>query len=346
MSVSPMTQPAHAGEVNSVIWRDGEKTSTVLPLGHIAAQIEDPTSLVWIDLVDPDPATLVLLAEELSLEPTSVEDAIAPFERAKATHHGDHAFFVAYATTLTPDVLPQASAEDPDGDGLLLHRVSAFISPYGLITIRRGNGFDMGPVLERWHTAGDMLHLGPFALVHGLLDIIVDGYFSTIQDLDEHIDHLEDQLFDVDGPGPDFQREAYAMRKKLVALRRVVLPMRDLVNILWRNRRLELVQLDPWYSDLTDHVLRAGEWSESLRDMISTIFDTHLALQDARLNVVMKKLSGWAAVLAAITFVTGWFGQNVPFPGFGNTFGYVLTCLLTLGSGVGMWWIMRRHDWI
>ena len=107
-----MTQPAHAGEVNSVIWRDGEKTSTVLPLGHIAAQIEDPTSLVWIDLVDPDPATLVLLAEELSLEPTSVEDAIAPFERAKATHHGDHAFFVAYATTLTPDVLPQASAED------------------------------------------------------------------------------------------------------------------------------------------------------------------------------------------------------------------------------------------
>lgn len=344
--MSPMTRPAQAGEIRAIIWRDGQETATTLSLGRISEELEDPGSLVWIDLADPDPATLVLLAEELALDPTAVEDAIAPFERTKATHHGDRAFFVAYATSLTREVLPDASAQDPDGDGLLLHRISAFICPHGLITIRRSSGFDMEPVLERWRAAGELLHLGPFSLVHGLLDVIVDGYFSTIQDLDERIDRLEDQLFADDGPHPGFQLEAYAMRKKLVALRRVVLPMRDLVNVLWRNRRQELVALDPWYSDLTDHVLRAGEWSDSLRDMIGTVFDTHLSLQDARLNIVMKKLSGWAAVLAAVTFVTGWFGQNVPFPGFGTTFGYILTCMLTVGSGLGVWWIMRRHDWL
>ena len=79
--------------------------------------------------------------------------------------------------------------------------------------------------------------------------------------------------------------------------------------------------LDGWYDDLYDHVLRAAEWTESLRDMISSVFETNLSLQDARLNTVMKKLTGWAAIIAVPTAVTGWFGQNVPYPGFGHTSG-------------------------
>lgn len=354
MSTSPgneagsgrQTAPGPGAALHSIVWRAGRITAQTIPLERVSEEMAAPDSLVWFDLVDPDPAQMLTIASELGLAPTAVEDAIAPFERAKATRHGDYSFFVAYATSLLDEILPDASTEDPDGDGLVLHRIAAFIAPHGLITIRHGTGFDMEPVLERWRSANHLLSLGPYALVHGLLDVIVDSYFTTIQDLDDRIDDLEDQLFADDGPPRGFQREAYATRKKLVALRRLVLPMRDLVNVLWRARPMELAPLDPWYADLTDHVLRAGEWTDSLRDMITTVFETHLSLQDARLNVVMKKLSGWAAVLAAVTFVTGWFGQNVPFPGFGTTAGYVLTSVLTLGSGVGVWWLMRRHDWL
>ena len=338
--------PGTGQALHSIVWRAGKVTTEEIPLERVSEEMAAPDSLVWFDLVDPDPGQILTVASELGLEPTAVEDAIAPFERAKATRHGDYSFLVAYATSLLEEVLPAESAEDPDGDGLVLHRVAAFIAPHGLITIRQGTGFDMEPVLERWHAARDLLHLGPYALVHGLLDVIVDSYFTTIQDLDDRIDDLEDQLFDDCGPRRGFQLEAYAMRKKLVALRRVVLPMRDLVNVLWRARPLELSPLDPWFSDLTDHVLRAGEWTDSLRDMIGTIFDTHLSLQDARLNTIMKKLAGWAAIIAVPTAVTGWFGQNLPYPGYNTPFGVALSALAILVGSTGLFLLFRRIDWL
>jgi magnesium transporter len=73
-------------------------------------------------------------------------------------------------------------------------------------------------------------------------------------------------------------------------------------------------ELTPYFEDLYDHVLRAAEWTESLRDMITSIFETNMALADNRMNVVMKKLTSWAAIIAVPTAITGWFGQNVPYP--------------------------------
>src|SRR6185437_3405856 len=95
------------------------------------------------------------------------------------------------------------------------------------------------------------------------------------------------------------QRKTVRVRKDLVELRRVVLPMREVVNSI-QHRRLDAKtspELDPLYADLYDHVLRASEWTESLRDMIPTVFETNLSLQDARLNTVTKKLTGWAAII-------------------------------------------------
>ena len=91
--------------------------------------------------------------------------------------------------------------------------------------------------------------------------------------------------------------------------------MRELVNAVLRHRKDigAPSELDAWYDDLYDHVLRAAEWTESLRDMISAIFETNLSVQDARLNTVMKKLTSWAAIIAVPTAVSGYFGQNVPY---------------------------------
>src|SRR6202000_718649 len=112
----------------------------------------------------------------------------------------------------------------------------------------------------------------------------------------------------------------YRIRRDLVDLRRVVLPMREVVNAVLRYRQSihGASELTSWYDHLYDHVLRAAEGTESLRDMITTMFETNLSLQDARLNTVMKKLTSWAAIIAVPTAVTGYFGQNVPYPGLGE----------------------------
>ena len=95
-----------------------------------------------------------------------------------------------------------------------------------------------------------------------------------------------------------------------------------------------------------DHVLRAAEWTESLRDLVTSAFETNLSLTDARLNTIMKKLAGWAAIIAVPTAITGWFGQNIPYPGFSEPLGLWLSvALIVVGVGV-LYALFRARDWI
>ena len=128
-------------------------------------------------------------------------------------------------------------------------------------------------------------------------------------------------------------------------LRRIVLPMREIVNGILRHAPTSN-GLDAWYDDLYDHVLRASEWTESLRDMVSSIFETNLSLQDARLNTIMKKLAGWAAIIAIPTAITGWFGQNIPYPGFSEPLGLWLSAGLIVGGVAILYVIFKARDWL
>ena len=152
---------------------------------------------------------------------------------------------------------------------------------------------------------------------------IVDGHFEAVQSLDTEIEALEDLLFDDTAAGTEVQRRSFELRKSLVLLRRLVLPMREVVNSLMR-RDLHVIDqaMTPYYQDVYDHVLRATEWTESLRDLVTTILETNLTIQGNRMNLVMKKVTSWAAIIAVPTAITGFYGQNVPYPGFAAHWGF------------------------
>jgi magnesium transporter len=168
-----------------------------------------------------------------------------------------------------------------------------------------------------------------------------------VHSLDEHIESLEDLLFDGGLHDTEVQRRAFRLRKSLVLLRRVVLPMREVVNSLLR-RDLDVVDeaMAPYYQDLYDHVLRVTEWTESLRDLVTTVMETNLTIQGNRLNMIMKRVTSWAAIIAVPTAVTGFYGQNVPYPGFNHWSGFVTSTVVMIGLSVGLWAAFRRQDWL
>jgi magnesium transporter len=178
--------------------------------------------------------------------------------------------------------------------------------------------------------------------------VIVDGHFDAVQLLDDQIEDLEDLLFDDRAVSKQVQRQTYRVRKDLVELRRVVLPMREVVNLVVRHRKdIDApAELNSSFDDLYDHVLRAAEWTESLRDMVTTVFETNLSLQDGRLNTVMKKLTAWAAIIAVPTAVTGYFGQNVPYPGFQREWGVALSAGIMIVIALTLYISFRRRDWL
>lgn len=337
-------------EVTGRLWRNGVADDEAFGFDAISDCLASEDQLVWADIYDPDHETLKALAAELHLNIWAVEDAVAPMERTKASVYHTHTFFTVYAVNI---VAPQA--DDDVSSTLVKHRISAFVLPRGLITVRlksdSGAGFDIGEVSRRFDELGGQQY-GVGALVHGLLDVVVDGHFDAVQALDDAVEGLEDELFAEEGPRKGLQRRTFRFRKDLVELRRVVLPMREVVGAI-QHRRLDAgasagaaPALDPLYADLYDHVLRASEWTESLRDMVTTVFETNLSLQDARLNTVMKKLTGWAAIIAVPTAVTGFYGQNVAFPGQTTVGGFITSSVTIVLLVIVLYLMFRRRDWL
>lgn len=327
---------ADATRVSCRAWRDGRLLHEHVPLEDVVDIAHDPDVLVWVDIVAPTAAGLSTFAGKLGLPATAVEDALGPKERPKLIRHDTHLFFTVYA------VLPEQST----AEHLALSRLSGWVMPAALITIRRNDAFDMTEIVRRWEADPDLLDAGSGALVHGLLDAVVDDQFAWIETLDERVEELESQLFDNRQAGTPFARALFDVRKELVTLRRIVLPMREVVSGLLRDQTTDTPELRPWFDDLYDHVLRASEWTESLRDLVSSAFETNLALSDERLNTIMKKLAGWAAIIAVPTAITGWFGQNVPYPGFSEPLGLWLSVALIAVGSVALYVVFKAKDWV
>jgi magnesium transporter len=329
-----------SGAVRTRLWSDGALKAENFPLNDVSARLAESGALVWVDVCNPDPALLSELVGELGLDGRADRDVDG--QRTKATRYANHTFLTVYATDVGP-IIPGDIASR-----LLTARISIFVLPAAVMTVRHENDpakpvFDIDEVVRRWDDNADLLRKGSPALLHELLDVVVEGHFDAIQQLDDAVESLEDGLFDDTGSNRTIQRNTFRLRKELVELRRIVLPMREVVNTI---RRSDTTERDGWYDDLYDNVIRAAEWTESLRDMITTVFETNLSLQDARLNIVVKKLTGWAAIIAMPTLVTGWYGQNVPYPGFSQVSGVVTSALLSVLTSVVLYISFKRRGWI
>ncbi len=318
------------------LYRGGKLELEDFPVKDISEYVAEPDACVWLDYCEPTRADLQTISEELKLHPLAVEDAVNEHQRPKLDRYDTHLFISAYALRL-----------DVASGQLQTSEMSVFVTAKALVTVRKDEGVDIKGVLARWDESKDLAGHGVSFLLWGLLDDIVDGHFEAVQSLDTEIESLEDLLFDDHPQEREVQRRSFELRKSLVLLRRLVVPMREVVNSLMR-RDLGVVDqgMGPYYQDVYDHVMRATDWTESLRDLVTTILETNIAIQGNRMNLAMKKVTSWAAIIAVPTAITGFYGQNVPYPGFAAHWGFWFSSALIVVISLGLYWSFRRRDWL
>jgi magnesium transporter len=290
-----------------------------------------------MDVVDPTAEDFHLIAEEFRLNPLAVEDALSGGQRPKLDHYDDHVFIALYDVELATDTGQLESTE-----------IAVFAAPRYLITVRRDDRIPMAEVVQRWDDTTHLAKHGVGFLLWGLLDVVVDGHFETVQQLDDEVETLEDLLFDDRPREPEVQRRSFEVRKSLVVVRRVVLPTREVLNALMR-RELDLVdaELTPYYQDVYDHVLRATDRIDSLRDLVATILETNLTIQSNRMNAIMKAVTSWAAIAAVPTVITGYYGMNVStWPHGGTLVGGMVALGLCVVGVVTLYVMFKRRDWL
>src|ERR1700733_12705600 len=318
------------------LYRDGRLELEGFPVTEISDHLADEAVTIWLDLRDPDHADLAVLSDEFGLHPLAVEDAEQEHQRPKLDRYRTHLFLNVYGARLNTGPGQVATSE-----------IAAFITKQALIPVRKDDGLDIGAVVDRWDASPDLAKFGVGYLLYGLLDYIVDGHFEAVQSLDDSVELLEDQLFSDVPQDMQVQRRSFELRKSLVLLRRIVIPMREVVNALMR-RDLHVVadELMPYYQDIYDHVLRASEWTESLRDLVNSILETNLTIQGNRLNIITKKVTSGAAFIAVPTFISGFYGMNVPYPGFSRQDGFATSIAIMVVAGIVLYLIFKRKDWL
>jgi magnesium transporter len=336
VSTLPACLPANIAHMATTrLYRAGKLVTTDFPIADISEHTGEKGCTVWADFTAPSGAELASIEEELGLHRLAVEDALHNHQRPKLDRYDTHLFLATYAMTL-----------DAVTGELRTTEVKAFITPHALVTVHNAD-FDIDTVVARWDNDKDLASHGVGFLLWGLLDVIVDGHFDTVQKLDAEIELLEDALFDDVPRDTEVQKRSFELRKSLVLLRRLILPMREVVNTVLR-RDLQSIEPEmlPYYQDVYDHVLRATEWTESLRDLVTTILETNISIQGNRMNMIMKKVTSWAAIIAVPTAITGFFGQNLAFAGFGTAWGLWMSVVLIVAVSGLLYLGFKKRDWI
>jgi magnesium transporter len=324
------------GQCHTRVYRNGVLEAEDFAVAKVSDYLEDPEAVVWVDFCAPTKEQLHELASELGLHELAVEDALGEHQRPKLDHYETHLFLSCHSVRV-----------NTEEGGLDETEIDSFVGGRWLITVRKDEGFPMGPVLNRWDRSPDLLHNGVTFLLSGLLDVVVDSYFETVQAFDDFYDEISEGIFSDNPLNPSQQRHWFQMRRALVRFHRLVVPMREAISGLMRREHSAVSpELYPYYQDVYDHILRVTESTDALRDLVATIVETNISLRDYRQNQVMKKVTSWAAIIAVPTLITGYYGMNVPYPGSGKDWGVVLSAALVVLLSGGLYGLFRHKEWL
>jgi magnesium transporter len=338
-AVDVTEHPVPACPTDTRLYQDGKVVAEGFGAEDVAEQLDrHPAAVLWLDLYDPDQDDLRTIAAEFQLHPLAVEDAVADLERPKLDRYPGHLFINVYSVEVG------VKGENPD---VQKAEISAFITDRALITVRKSPS-DTRRFVERWDADAELgAGTGVGFLVYGMLDVIVDGHAAVAQHIDQAMDGTEDAILEEGGAPRGVRRRGFALRKALASVRRAAAPMSEMITQLVRPEA-ELVdeRLVPYFRDVDDHARHATDTIDHARDRINGLLEADLTEQSNDLNDITRKLAAWAAIIAVPTALTGYFGQNVPYPGYGKSWGYVQSLVLIVITAGSLYWYLKRRGWL
>ena len=325
------------GEARTRVYRKGVLEAEDFPVADVSDYLEEPDTIVWVDFCAPTKAQLAR-ARRASSGCTSSRSR-TPSARTSGPS--------STTTPRTCSCRATPCGSTPNTATSTRPRSTRSSTSAGSSPSARTKASRWTPCSQRWDRSPDLAAHGVSFLLYGLLDVVVDSYFDAVQAFDDFYDEVSEGIFSERPLDPAQQRHWFEMRRALVRFHRLVVPMREVVSALMRREHTIISEdLYPYYQDVYDHILRVSESTDSLRDLVSTIVETNLSLRDYRQNQIMKKVSSWAAIIAVPALITGYYGMNVPYPGFARHSGFVAsTALIVIISGA-LYAIFRRQDWL
>ncbi len=338
--------------IDNAVYVAGRRTEDPASLDETFEVMRSRGGMAWIGLYRPSADEVRSIADEFSLHPLAVEDALAGHQRSKLERYGDTLFVV-----LRPARYLDAVEEVEFGE---LH---LFIGPDFVVTIRHAESPNLAKVRHRLEAAPELLAMGPEAVLYAILDEVVDEYGPVIAGLENDIDEIEDQLF---GGGDDVEevsRRIYDLSREVIDFQRATDPLVSMLEALLRGSDKYHVELELQRNlrDVLDHALRVVERASAFRSILENALNVQANLVAQRQNDEMrrmtelnlaqneeiKKISSWAAILFAPTLIGTVYGMNFDYmPELHWTLGYPYAMALMVGMGVALYGVFKYKKWL
>lgn len=323
------------------VYRNGSLESDHVALSDIPGYLGQLDATMWVDLLAPSTDDLSDLADMLGLPDREISDALATNRGPTLDRYPSHVFASIFAVSIEPSSAQLTSSE-----------VGIFLGDRYLITVREEAWFPIDAVLERWDSLAELGQHGTDILIFGLLDVIVNGYVECIETFADHYDAVAQTTRSEIGTGnyardPAQQESFFRWGHSLARLHRQQLPLADIARgLIWAPDAVRGDVLSPYRRDLTRRLSSLDEEVGAIRALSSDINDSIWSMRDYRQELIAKKVTGWATILAIPAILTGWFGMTVPYPGNGEGWGLGLMVSLTVALTIAFYVRFRKKGWI
>jgi magnesium transporter len=313
---------------------DGRRLREIT-LEQISDALDDPAvGFVWVGLYAPDGPLLLKMQEEFGLHPLAVEDALNAHQRPKIELYGESLFLVLQ------------TAQAVKGH-IAFGETHVFVGPRYLLTVRHGASLSFTPARERCERNTELMKLGPSYGMYAVLDSVVDNYFPIVEEFQSELNELEKDIF-AETYSRDTIHRLYELKRDLTQMRLAVSPMQDMLNQLMSfHPTLVREEVRLYLRDVYDHVIRVNEATDTMREMLTAAMSVNLSLVTVAQGEIVKRLAGWAALLAAPTLLTSWYGMNFHhMPELDGRYSYWIMIAVTIAICVGLYKVLRRARWL
>ena len=305
-----------------------------LAIGEAAERVGEEDGFIWLGLHDPDPQELTEVARRFDLPPLAVEDAMQAHQRPKLEDYAQGYFLVLHTARYID------STEEVE-----FGEVHVFTGPGYAIVVRHGAASELHSARERLESQPELLRLGPSAAVWAVMDKVVDDYAPVVEGIENDVEEVEAAVFEMGG---DQTRRVYFLRRELARFYRAVHPLIGALEVLESRTRSDVSKLlRNHLRDVEDHLRLVEEEIGTQRDVLTSIFQANLAVIGLQQNEAVRKISGWAAIIAVPTFMASIWGMNFKhMPELTWRIGYPLALSTMLIAGLVLFALLRRARWL
>ncbi|WP_329340414.1 magnesium/cobalt transporter CorA [Streptomyces sp. NBC_00663] len=339
----PARSPLGSSVVNCVSYRDGARVPGGGDLVDTVERVRKyGDGFVWLGLHEPTDQEFAGIAELFELHPLAVEDAIEAHQRPKLERY-DETLFAVFKTVCYVEHEELTATSEVVNTG----EIMVFVGEDFVITVRHGMHGSLGPLREELEADAQQLAKGPAAVLHAIADHVVDDYLNVTDAVQEDIDQVETDVFSQDGARTDPGR-IYQLKRELLELKRAVVPLaRPIEELSTRPIRVVSSEIQAYFRDVSDHLLRAKEQIAAFDELLNSILQAHLAQVTVAQNEDMRKITAWAAIVAVPTMVCGVYGMNFEhMPELHWTFGYPMVLGVISVACLALYRGFRRNGWL